>query len=136
VACFDTTFFVDLGGRGGAEIRRRALQCLRELEAEGEEAATTRLNVAELLVGVHRSRDPAAQRALTEHTLAGFVIIDFDQAAAEHFGQITAHLAALGRPAGDMDVLIASIALAAGQLLVTRNPRHFADIPGLQTRSY
>ncbi len=136
MACFDTTFFIDVARRGGAELRRRAMQCLRELEAEGEEAATTRMNVAELLVGVYRSDDPVGQRLVVEQALADFVIIEFDEAAAEHFGQITAHLAALGRPAGDMDVLIASMALAAGQLLVTRNPRHFVDIPGLRVRTY
>jgi predicted nucleic acid-binding protein len=42
----------------------------------------------------------------------------------------------IGRPAGDMDTLIAAIALAHGQRLVTRNPKHFADVPGLIVESY
>jgi predicted nucleic acid-binding protein len=31
-----------------------------------------------------------------------------------------------------MDALIASIALRHGQRIVTRNPRHFGDIAGLE----
>jgi predicted nucleic acid-binding protein len=35
-----------------------------------------------------------------------------------------------------MDVLIAAVAMANGQELITRNPRHFADIPGLVVATY
>jgi predicted nucleic acid-binding protein len=33
-------------------------------------------------------------------------------------------------------VLIAATVLEAGEYLVTRNPAHFADIPGLAVESY
>ena len=52
------------------------------------------------------------------------------------FATIAAHLTRIGRPAGDMDTLIAAVALANDQTLITRNPRHFADIPGFPTESY
>jgi predicted nucleic acid-binding protein len=42
----------------------------------------------------------------------------------------------LGRPAGDMDVLIAATALTAGQVLVSDNASHFADIPELLVETY
>jgi predicted nucleic acid-binding protein len=37
---------------------------------------------------------------------------------------------------GDMDVLIAAVAMANGHILVTRNINHFAQIPGLGLDSY
>ena len=63
-------------------------------------------------------------------------LLDFGDPAARLFGQITAHLQAIGRPAGDMDVLVAATAMAAGHCLVTRNVSHFANIPALAAESY
>lgn len=57
-------------------------------------------------------------------------VIGFEELAARQFEQITRipGLCKIGRP----DLLIASIALAHGATLVTRNLRHFRQIPGLQ----
>jgi predicted nucleic acid-binding protein len=60
----------------------------------------------------------------------------FDDRAARLFAEMTAHLRRIGRPAGDMDVLMAATALAAGHCLVTQNPAHFADIPGVVVETY
>jgi predicted nucleic acid-binding protein len=37
---------------------------------------------------------------------------------------------------GDMDPLIASVALAQGELLITRNIAHFQRVPDLQAEGY
>lgn len=53
------------------------------------------------------------------------------------FARLAASLQAIGRPAGDMDVLIAATALSANEpILVTRNPTHFADLRGLDVQGY
>jgi predicted nucleic acid-binding protein len=62
--------------------------------------------------------------------------LEFDDKAAWLFGQITAYLIDLGRPAGDMDVLIAATAIAAGHSVISRDVRHFANIPELTVESY
>lgn len=41
-----------------------------------------------------------------------------------------------GTPAGEMDTLIAAVALAQGEALVTRNARHFEGIAGLTVLGY
>lgn len=73
-----------------------------------------------------------AQRWLdrSEELLLQIRVIRFDDRAAEQFEQIvqTPGLRKLGRP----DLLIASIARAHRATLVTRNLRHFRQIPGLQ----
>jgi tRNA(fMet)-specific endonuclease VapC len=87
--------------------------------------------VAELWVGVERTRDRSREVGAVEAMLAPLIILDFDESLARVFGRITAHLYARGTPRGDMDVLIASVVLVHGDRLVTRNTRHFVGIPDL-----
>lgn len=87
-------------------------------------------------MGVERANDRAAELKKVETVLKGVPILEFDEAAAHLFGKLTAHLLRIGRPAGDMDVLIAAVTMAGGHSLVTRNPTHFADVPGLVVHSY
>jgi tRNA(fMet)-specific endonuclease VapC len=93
---------------------------------------TTRFNVSELWVGVEASRN----REAVEGILSPLVVLDFDESAARVFGRITAHLAAAGNPRGDMDVLIASVALVHGERIVTRNARRFEGIAGVAVEVY
>jgi predicted nucleic acid-binding protein len=136
VACLDTSVLIDLLRPPSHKLHRAASDVLVSHLNGTEDLCTTRLCEAELLVGVHRCRDRAAELARVQRILWGFVLLEFDAAAAEHFGPIKAHLMNIGRPAGDMDVMIASVAIANGHSLLTRNRRHFADIPGLQIYSY
>ncbi|MCE5279175.1 MAG: type II toxin-antitoxin system VapC family toxin [Planctomycetaceae bacterium] len=125
MACLDTSVLLDLAGRGGARGVRQAMAKLRMLVAQGEGLVTTRISVAELYVGVWRSHDPPLERKRVEVILEGLDILDFDQRAADLFGQITAHLQQIGRPIGDLDVMIAAISLVNGHLLVTGNASIF-----------
>ena len=72
-----------------------------------------------------------AQRLLerTEELLSQLLIISFDLKAAEQFDRLRA-IRSLGK-VGRADLLIASIALSNRAVLVTRNLRHFKQIPGL-----
>lgn len=65
----------------------------------------------------------------TEELLAQIVIVSVDEAATVQLD----HLRALKglKKIGRADLLIASIALAHRATLVTRNVRHFRQIPGL-----
>ena len=135
MACLDTTVLVDLA-RPGGKWKRRALDKVRELVDRGEGLVTTRFNLAELYVGVERSDDPEREEGAIQAVAGDFGVLDFDDRAARLFGQITAHLQTVGRPAGDMDVLIAATSMGAGHCLVTRNPAHFKSIPELAVQTY
>lgn len=136
MACLDTTFLIDLGRRTG-DLRIRARSKLKRLLSSGECLATTRFNVAELNVGVFRSVDPVSERLAVSSLLSGVSILEFDDTAALIFASITANLQKIGRPAGDLDVLIAATAIAANEcLLITRNPAHFSDMRGLEVQDY
>ncbi|MEO8496169.1 MAG: type II toxin-antitoxin system VapC family toxin [Planctomycetota bacterium] len=65
----------------------------------------------------------------SEQLLAGLLIVPFDAASASQFDKLvqTRKLKKIGRA----DLLIASIASANRATLVTRNTRHFQQVPNL-----
>ncbi len=77
-----------------------------------------------------------AERDKIEHVLNGFGVLDLDEDSARQFARYKAHLLDIGRPVGDMDILIGAIAYVRSQTLITRNRRHFADMPGLAGEGY
>ncbi len=135
MACLDTTILIDLAGRG-LQRKEQAIRKIEELAAKGRGLATTRFNVAELYVGVSRSRHPEEDEKAVQTLLSEFEILEFNDAAARVFGFITGFLRQAGKPVGDMDVLIAATAMVYGHPLVTRNPRHFRHIPHLVVEEY
>jgi tRNA(fMet)-specific endonuclease VapC len=135
MACLDTTVPIDLIGRPGAR-REQAIGKIKELVERGEELATTRFNLAELYVGIARSGHPEKEEKAIRAFGGDLTILDFNDAAARLFGSITGRLQEIGRPAGDMDVLIAATAIIHGHIVITRNVRRFKDIPHLTVESY
>lgn len=136
MACLDTAILIDAAGRGGNQLRARAREKLARLVDEGEVLTTTRFTVAELWVGIERAEDREAEIQAVGRMLRPLIVLDFDEISARVFGRVTARLQAQGTPRGDMDVLIAAVALVHGERIVTRNRRHFEAIPGLVVESY
>lgn len=136
MACLDTTCLIDWTGRAGRALQQRARAAILRRVQTGERLTTTRFNVAEMLVGSCRARNPAAELEKIELVLSGLVVLEFDAVSARLFAQITADLQRRGRPIGDMDVLIAAVAMSHGQTLVTRDVGHFRAVPGLEIVEY
>ena len=135
MACLDTTILIDLAGRISPR-KEQAVQKIEELTGKGQGLATTRFNVAELYVGVSQSRRPQEDEKAIHTLLTEFEILEFNDAAARLFGFITGFLRQMGKPAGDMDVLIAATAMAYGHTLITRKSKHFRHIPRLIVEEY
>jgi tRNA(fMet)-specific endonuclease VapC len=135
MAALDTNVLIDLGDprRHGYKT---AAALVRNVTRQGESVCTTRINIAELRVGLERAADRAREEHRFETATSSLVVLELDEVAAEHFGKITAFLFGLGRPVGDMDALIAAICLAHNQKLITRNRKHFSDVPGLVVEGY
>lgn len=98
--------------------------------------STSRFNVAECLVGVARSANPEVEQRKLDANLGGVSVREFDEDAMRAYVQIAKRQADLGKPVGVMDMLIASVAVASGQVFLTRNPRHFQDVAGLAVVAY
>ena len=134
MALLDTTALIDLTRGPASADKRRLRAVLTPLVAAGQTLCTSRVNEAELRVGEFRV---PAQAVAIHAVLASVVILELDATAARRYGQVQAQLQAAGRPAGGQaDMLIAAVALANGQSLVTRNVRHFATVPGLTVVGY
>lgn len=78
----------------------------------------------------------AAQQRLfrTERDVEQLTVLPINTAAAKRFDVLRAQTKL--RKIGRADLLIASIALAHGATLVTRNLRHFRQVPGLNTENW
>ena len=104
------------------------------LDAQGAESVwTTSVCVFEISFGIQRLPEGKRKRALRsafdavlEDDLQRHVL-DFDLAAAEAAGLISAHLESVGRPVEIRDVQIAGIVAARRATLATGNTKHFRD---------
>jgi predicted nucleic acid-binding protein len=110
----DTSVVIDLERLAGADLPA--------------EVAISAITLAELAAGPHATRDPeerAARQERLQRVEATFDPLPFDEDAARAYGRIYAAVVAGGRKARGsraLDLQIASIALANGLPLYTRNP--------------
>lgn len=63
-------------------------------------------------------------------------VFPFQAAEAKRAAQVERELAKLGKPAGQIDMMIAGHALSLGLILVTNNQRHFNSVPGLKLENW
>jgi tRNA(fMet)-specific endonuclease VapC len=89
--------------------------------------------LGELIFGAIRSgpAKEARNRAMIAGLMAQFPTLPFDEAAAEEYGRLRAHLTATGQVIGPNDMMIAAIALANGKTLVSHNTSEFSRVPKL-----
>jgi tRNA(fMet)-specific endonuclease VapC len=94
------------------------------------------ITIAELEYGVANSNHfMEAHTALLEFILP-FEILDFNYGAASFYGKIRKELKDKGQPISDMDMLIASIAMANELIVVTNNEKEFKRISGLKIENW
>lgn len=86
---------------------------------------------AELYHGAQKSARMERNLTLMRDFFVSFASLPFDDAAAEVYGRIRAHLERRGETIGPNDLLIAAIALAHGVTLVTHNTEEFQRVPNL-----
>jgi predicted nucleic acid-binding protein len=101
------------------------------------EVAISSITLAELAAGPNATKDPverSRRQDRVQRVEAAFDPIAFGVEAARAYGRVFAAVAHSGRkPRGAraVDLLIASVALAEGLPLYTRNPADFAHLDGL-----
>jgi tRNA(fMet)-specific endonuclease VapC len=121
--------------------------CIYALKLEGrvvermrqhspDELGVTIITVAELWFGAHKSARQAAARREIDGFLEPFEVLPFDREAAEAYARSRLALERIGRPIGERDLLIASIALSRGLTVVTHNMSEFARVPGLKAEDW
>jgi tRNA(fMet)-specific endonuclease VapC len=91
---------------------------------------------AELFAGAQKSTDPIKSLAKQRTFLAPFLSLPFDDAAADFYASIRAHLETRGLPTGSYDMQIAAIALANGCTLITNNVVEFSRVQHLMLEDW
>jgi tRNA(fMet)-specific endonuclease VapC len=98
--------------------------------------AVSAVTCAELWYGAAKSHRPQKARAEQDSLLQPFRVLDFDAAAADRYASIKAHLARLGQPIGDRDLMIAAISLANRMGVLTSNTGEFSRVPNLRVEDW
>ncbi len=101
-----------------------------------EHLAISTVVLGELLFGCARHPDRARIRREVEDFVARLKVLPWNEAAANAYGDLRAHLERHGTPVGGMDMLIGAHALGLGATLVTNTIRHFERIPGLKVENW
>jgi tRNA(fMet)-specific endonuclease VapC len=108
----------------------------RLLKVRFENIGISAITIAELEYGVSNSSHMIeAQTALLEFVLP-FEILDFNYSAASFYDRIRKEAKDKGQPIGEMDMLIAAIAMANELVVVTNNEREFSRISELKIENW
>ncbi len=99
------------------------------------ELASTSVNYSELIFGLKKT-DNKNLLPKVELMFDNIKIYSFDKNSARIFGLLKALLSKKGTIIADMDLMIASIAMANDEVLVSNNLRYFKKIEGLVVESW
>jgi len=94
------------------------------------------VTLAELYYGAEKSAKTAQNIQIIESFVARLTILNFDDKAAWHYGEIRAELERKGGIIGPYDLMIAGHARCRGVTLVSNNLREFDRVPGLRTDNW
>ena len=90
----------------------------------------------ELFTGAFKAQNPSSQIARLNQIEKRLAVLPFDLESARQAAKTRAHLERCGTPIGNVDTLIAGIALANNLTLATRNTRGFDRVPELRVENW
>ena len=117
-------------------LRGPGPRLIAHLTAHEGALGVSTVSLAELTFGAHRSRDPRHSLGALDDVKALFEILDFDDEAARHAGELRSSLVGKGVTIGPYDVLIAGHARSHGLTVATGNVREFRRVPGLLVENW
>ena len=97
--------------------------------------ASTTVNYSELIYGL-KKRDNKKYLPKVELIFENIKLYSFDKKSAKIFGILKATMQKRGIVVADMDLMIASIAIAYEEPLISNNLKHFSKIEGLDVESW
>lgn len=92
--------------------------------------------LAEIEYGIASGERREHNRAVYDALLKAFAMVDFDAAAARHYGAIRLDLERRGEIIGPNDLMIAAHARSLNAVLVTDNTGEFARVGGLDLENW
>jgi len=117
-------------------IKNRPQQVREAFNRFHDRLCISSVSLMELIYGAEKSAHPEKNLAVVEGFAARLEVLSYDEAAANHTGQLRAELARSGTPIGPYDQLIAGHARSRGLIIVTNNRREFDRVPGLRVEDW
>ena len=118
-------------------IKKKPDGLLDKLKAEIYDGVSiSAITLAELEHGIAMSAYPEKNTDALVQFLSIIEVLPFDAKAASAYGAVRAGLQRKGALIGQMDMLIAAHAMAAGCIIVTNNTREFNRVDGLAVEDW
>ncbi|BBP44594.1 type II toxin-antitoxin system tRNA(fMet)-specific endonuclease VapC [Thiosulfativibrio zosterae] len=117
-------------------IKRRPIEVLQKFNEAAGHIAISSITLAELLHGVEKSQHLAKNLKAVEDFCSRLDVLNYDDKAASHYGEIRADLEKKGKPIGVNDLHIAGHARSMGAILVSNNLKEFERVEGLRLQNW
>lgn len=117
-------------------IKRRPEELLATFNNHAGHICISSITLAELIHGVEKSSFPEKNRRNVEDFVSRLDVLNYDDSAAAHYGDIRADLERKGTVIGVNDLHIAGHARSQGLILVTNNPKEFERVDGLRITNW
>lgn len=125
----DTNICIDV-------IKRRPIEVLNKFNEAAGHLAISSITMADLQYGVEKSQHVAKNLLVVEDFCSRLDVLNYNEQAAYHYGDIRAQLERHGCPIGVNDLHIAAHARSLGVTLVTNNLREFERVEGLRLQNW
>jgi tRNA(fMet)-specific endonuclease VapC len=112
-------------------IKRRPESLADKFEERAETLCVSVMTAAELRFGAEKL-GRAALVELVEAFLERPAILDWTAEVTFHYARVRSAIEGVGKPIGNMDLLIAAHAVSQRLTLVTNNIKHFSHVPDLK----
>lgn len=106
------------------------------LSTDENDICTTHITQMELLYGAFKSQKIEENLALQKNFCSEIEVVNSSNESDEIFGKIKSELKKSGLIVDDLDLIIAAICLANDLILVTKNTKHFQNIPNLNLEDW
>ncbi len=126
----DTSFLVDI-----LRNAPRAVELLVEIEGKEPAFLVAAPTIMELWEGALDSKVQEKEKARVDALLASVNVLHLDVRAAKRAAELDFELSAKGTPLELSDIMIAAIAMANGETVVTKDS-DYARVPGLKVLKY
>ncbi|MFA4819376.1 MAG: PIN domain-containing protein [Candidatus Aenigmatarchaeota archaeon] len=127
--CLDSSIFIPLL-RGDKGIKKMLDS------VEPESISITTITLCELFRGAFKSRDIKNDLATVHGLIRDYKTLAFDVESSQVFGEDFVNLEKSGKQTQVLDLMIASITKSNNMILVTRNKKHFENIPDLKVEEW
>jgi tRNA(fMet)-specific endonuclease VapC len=127
--CLDTDIIISIF-RGDIELKKK-ISTIKQ-----DDVAFTVITLCELFRGAYKSKDKDHNLLLIYDSLKNYKLLSLGIKGAEIFGADFNELEKEGKQTQLLDLLISSTSKQEDAILVTRNKKHFENIPDLKIEEW